>query len=124
MTKKTKSAVKAKTTLLCWTQGYRPFICGGNVNAPIGAEFEVGELHDIGRGYKAYLIPAGAPGKPDLVAESTTGAVVGNSLKEVREDISKAKLSVMRKQIAQAKLQMKEVHPLTPDELWQALGDV
>jgi hypothetical protein len=36
--------------MLIWTTAYRPFIMGGNVNAPIGIKVEVGEKIHVGKG--------------------------------------------------------------------------
>lgn len=74
-------------TLRIWTMGYFPFTMGGQVYRPIGANVLVNEesLFDVGRGIQAYLIVS--PSGKTVVAEKRSGAIIGNSIEEVRADV-------------------------------------
>jgi hypothetical protein len=99
-----------------WTEAYSPFICGGDVNAPISAEVEVGEPICLDYGIIVYLVPS--PKGEIFVAESTTGAFVGTSLERVRKDIATADPKVMRNQLAKAKERVQKATVLTKEKFW------
>jgi hypothetical protein len=71
-----------------WTRAYRPFLMGGNVNAPIICDVPVSGPFDIGGGQQGYL--AVSPKGHTFVAESVTGAIVGSTIKDVKTDIATA----------------------------------
>ena len=103
--------------MLIWTQGYSPWILGGDVHAPVGAEIAVGECYDLGGGFKGYLVASPLTGET-YVAEATTGAIVGSSLKEVRADISAADADTMTRQVEEAAEQVKRVRVEPAKEFW------
>ena len=102
-----------------WTRSYRPFILGGDVNAPVASMVEAQGPFPLGKGYKGYLIVA--PNGKTWVAESTTGALVGPTLDEVRADIKAAKPSVMKAQIEDAKIQVEKAYLVPAKEFWTKL---
>jgi hypothetical protein len=102
-----------------WTTNYRPFILGGDVNAPIMADVPVSGPFDIGQGFQAYL--AVGPNGKTFVAESITGAIVGSTIEQVREDVASGKKSDMDKQIEDAKKMVLRAYEATPEELWKRL---
>lgn len=105
----------AKITV--WTEAYRPWIVGGNCNAPICTTADVGEPMDIGHGMTAFVVVS--PRTDDTyVAESTTGAFVGASIREVREDVAAADAAVMRKQLKDASIRFKKADAVAPELFW------
>ncbi len=104
-----------------WTEAYRPFMMGGDVNAPICALLEVDGPFDLGGGINGYL--ATSPTGTIHVAEETTGAFVGMSIDQVREDIATADPAVIREQLAGAIERAKEATPFEEDEFWGMLQE-
>ncbi len=102
--------------MLIWTEAYTPFIMGGDVNAPICTEVEVGELIDVGSGFYAYEIES--PSGDFYVVESETGAFIGTSILEVVIDISEGDPEVMRQQIEAAAERAKQAKPLSNEKFW------
>lgn len=103
--------------MLVWTEGYSPFIMGGDVNAPIGADIEVGEKIPLGKGIFGYLVASPISGET-FVAEAETGAFVGPTIERVRADIEAADEDVMADQIVAAKERLKKVRTLDAHEFW------
>ena len=103
-----------------WITNYRPFIMGGDVNAPIMCEVEILGEYDLGKDYTGWLfvIPSGKT----FVAESITGAIIGNTLEMVREDIAEGNPQVMEQQINDAKEIVKKAYMGTEEEFWKRLG--
>jgi hypothetical protein len=99
-----------------WIPAYRPFILGGDVNAPVSAEVD-GSSIDLGRGFKGYLVKTPAGGT--VVAEAKSGGIVGQSLDQVLIDVREANLSVMRKQVREAVETSKRATKLPPDQFWK-----
>jgi hypothetical protein len=88
-----------------WTYGHRPFVMGGSVNYLLACNVECSGPHKLGKGYEGYV--ATAPNGKTFVAESLTGAIVGDTLESVRADIKAAKPAVMRKQVDDALARMR-----------------
>ena len=101
-----------------WTLQYRPFTMGGNVHQPVKCDVEVDGPHDLGGGYQGYI--ATAPDGRALVAEATSGAIVGPTLEAVRSDVADADPAVMADQVAKAIAQRASAAVLTPDEFWKS----
>lgn len=102
-----------------WTEAYRPFIMGGDCNAPIICDVPVTGPFDLGRGYQGFL--AVSPNGKTFVAESFTGAIVGSTLNGVREDIEDADAMVMEEQIAHARKRVLQAATVSRDEFWKML---
>jgi hypothetical protein len=102
-----------------WTRAYHPFIMGGDVNAPSACEVEVSGPYDIGRGMQAYL--AVSPNGKTFVAESVTGAIVGPTLDQVREDVRTADPEIIEQQMEYALKEVKKAYTLSQQEFWQDL---
>jgi hypothetical protein len=115
--KRGRPKTQPPTKLKIWTQGYQPFIMGGDVHAPLGAEVEVGPIVEVGKGIQVRVVQA-PPGK-ECVAEVTTGAIVGTSLEMVRDDIAVAAPAVILQQLEQAKQELLKVRWLTAEEFWR-----
>lgn len=109
--------------MLIWTEGYRPWIMGGDVNAPLGVEVDVSALSpiDLGRGVQVYEIKF--PNDSVAIVEASSGAIVGSQLEQVREDMASAELEVVQQQINQARVRAARVNALPQDQflqLWKA----
>ena len=105
--------------MLIWTEAYRPFLMGGDVNAPISTEVEVGEPIDVGSGIRVYLIVA--PNGSEYVAESISGAFVGIDVEEVKRHVADGDPEVMTRQIEAAKKRVQKATPLDPEDFWSML---
>ena len=99
-----------------WTAAYSPFIMGGDVNAPIATEVEVGDPIDLGGGIKGFVVVS--PKGRIHVAEASTGAFVGTDVDKVKADIAAGDPAVMKKQLAEAKEQFKNANHLEPEAFW------
>jgi len=102
-----------------WMPNYRPFILGGDCRAPIVVEIDVAGEYDLGLGYSGWLIIS--PNGKTFVAESETGAIVGNTITEVRQDIATADPEIIRKQIENAKITVSKAYIGTIEEFWKIL---
>jgi hypothetical protein len=102
-----------------WTEAYRPFIMGGDCNAPIICDVPVDGPFDLGAGYQGFL--AVSPNGETFVAESVTGAIVGATVKTVREDIATAEKAVMDSQIEWAKKRVLKACVVSRTEFWRLL---
>ena len=103
-----------------WTLEYVPFVMGGSVWQPIYCDIEIQGTYDLGKGYKGHLVVA--PNGKTFVAESETGAFVGPTIDAVRKDIKKATKKVMKQQIEDAKVQVKNAKEVKPEEFWRKLS--
>lgn len=103
--------------IIIWTNAYSPWIMGGNVNAPIGVKAEVGEPIKTPKGFKLYEIMS-PNRKITVIAEATTGAIVGNSVEQVKEDIRIGDRKIMRNQIKEAEKKLKTVRVVSEQEFW------
>ena len=109
---KTKSSNKRKI----WTMGYFPFTMGGSVNRPMITEVEIIEEKPIGKGFKAFSFKT--PKGTTIIAESITGAIVGQSFKEVKKDVAEATKKVMNEQIEEGKEKLKYGTHMSNDEFF------
>jgi len=102
-----------------FTLGYFPFTMGGDVWQPICIEVEADGPHDLGDGYKGYVVTA--PNGRTFIAEATSGAFVGPDLETVKTDIQLGDKEMMTKQVAAAVKQSKQAKDLTPEKFWSML---
>jgi len=103
--------------IIIWTAAYRPFIMGGNVNAPIATTYDVvGEPIDLGKGIKVWVIVS--PKGTIHIADAETGAFVGDNLDQVKTDVAEADEEVMKQQLVDAKVKLKGATHLPPDKFW------
>lgn len=103
--------------MLIWTEGYRPFIMGGDVNAPLGVEMDGGEPINIGHDIMVHEIKF-SDGRT-AIAEATTGAIVGTNLQTVRADVAAANPAVMQQQVQAAGQLVPRVQRLSESEFLQ-----
>jgi hypothetical protein len=89
---------------------------GGDVNAPICTEVEVGQRYYVGGGFYAYEIES--PSGDTYVVESETGAFIGTSILDVILDIAEGDPKEMAKQIEAAKERLKKATPLSNGKFW------
>jgi hypothetical protein len=102
--------------LKMWTKSYRPFVMGGSVNYLVGCELETPEEVDLGKGVVGYVVLT--PKGSTAIAEKTSGAIVGTSLQDVREDIDSCGAEMMADQLAAACCQVKDVRWVSPEKFW------
>ncbi len=106
--------------MIIWTEAYRPFIMGGDVYAPISTEVDDKRLATARfrkQGVSVCLVPNPAGGI--VVAEQTTGAIVGNDFRTVTGDLNEADPEVVAKQLAEAAKRRKKCTALPPNEFWR-----
>jgi hypothetical protein len=104
-------------TIKIWCSSYRPFICGGDVNQPLATKMSAEGPMDLGKGVKAYLVKA-ANGK-QYVVDAASHGIVGDSLEQVRKDVAKADIKVIRRQIKEAKERGKTAKFVTAEKFWE-----
>jgi len=102
-----------------FTLEYVPFVMGGNVWQPMATTVKADGPHDIGNGYKAYVVTA--PNGKTFIAESTSGAFVGPDLETVKTDIQLGDPDIMKKQVKNAVVQSKQAREVDQDEFWRKL---
>lgn len=103
-----------------WTLGYFPMTMGGRVWRPMRAKIPVTGPHDLGKGFEGYLCLG--PGGATEVAESTSGAIVGDTLEAVRADIAACDdVDLMRKQCQSATARLTDVVDVEPDDWWRRI---
>lgn len=103
--------------IVMWTYVYKPFILGGRCNQPTGCEIEVGEELYFGNDYYGYEVKT--PSSKTLIVEKTSGAIIGSSLKDVRDDVTNGNKKVMEDQIKYACNEAKEVNIISQEEFWK-----
>lgn len=111
-----------KEKLKVFTLAYFPFTMGGRVWRPMACEIEFENYdgpHDLGGGYRGYIITA--PNGATFIAEADSGGFVGPSLKMVRQDIENGDPAVMKQQVEDALRQSKEAEVVDTDEFWRKL---
>lgn len=102
---------------LIWTKAYSPFIMGGDVHAPIGAVVACMPV-PLHKDFKGLL--ATNPNGTEIIAERSTGAIIGKSIKQVNKDIDACNdINIMKQQIEDAKKLVKRVRIVSPDEFWK-----
>lgn len=83
-----------------WTYFQNPFSVGGNTHQAKGFEFQGKKKVDLGKGYFGYGLKS--PKGTTIIVESRSGAIIGNSIKMVKNDIQKGDFEVMKNQIDRA----------------------
>lgn len=101
-----------------WTEAYRPWMMGGDCNAPIICDVPVDGPFDLG-GSQCFL--ATSPSGKTFVAEGITGAIVGPNIEIVRSDIEAVDETVVEGQIARAKIRVLRADTVSQDEFWRLL---
>jgi hypothetical protein len=111
-----KDDTDKKRRITIWTQAYRPFICGGDVHAPVATHAD-GQPLIIGRGFRGYAVKNPVGGF--VIVEAKSGGIVGRDLKSIRRDVESASITLMRKQVREAVGKSKQAVLVEPDEFWQ-----
>ena len=106
-----------KMKIKVWTECYRPFVMGGDVWHSISTEHECTGpyMYDT---FKLYIAKNPITGQIHIV-EGESGAFVGTSLDEVKNDIKTADLEIMKKQLIAAMKRGQDADPLTNSEFWK-----
>ena len=110
-----------RDSIVMWTEATRPWRMGGDVHQPVGVDVHVNTPIDVGYGISVYVVVV--PDGRIAIVESQSGAIVGGSLKQVKQDIAKGAHNAMSRQIRRARKRREQVDVLNPDEfysLWSA----
>lgn len=101
-----------------WTEAYSPFVMGGDVNAPIMTEVEVGDPVLLDHDVKVYCVTS--PSGENFMAEGHTGAFVGkwDDLAEIINDVANASPEVLEKQFDTARERVKLAREIEPLKFW------
>ena len=95
---------------------------GGPVRQPVKTDVDpTSGPHDLGQGYEGYIITT--PTGNTRVAEAITGALVGDTLDDVRRDVANANPETMRDQVAAAAQHFRNAKTLTPAEFWRLMKE-
>ncbi len=125
MSTKTKTQYKVfrvtKRWLKVWTWGYFPFTIGGRCNREIATMVQARGPYDLGLGYKGYI--AKSPNGRTYIAEATTGAFIGSTLVEVRDDIATGDREIMKRQVADSAKSVANAQVLKSDDFWKLLSE-
>ncbi len=89
-----------------WTIRHRPFVMGGRVDSAVSTEVKIIEEKQIGKGFYGFSFKT--PKGTLKIAESITGAIVGDSFEEVISDIKNAPLKIIKQQIEDVKRELKK----------------
>ena len=103
-----------------WTMCYSPFVMGGDCWSAIIAEVECSEEVDLGRGIKGRVAVSPLDFKV-YICESETGAIIGNEMTAVLEDIRVADEAVMAKQMEDARKCVAKARRLTEEQFWETM---
>lgn len=106
--------------LKIWTRAYRPFILGGNCHYQLSTTVEVDKAVSLGKGFKGHIVTA--PNGETLIAEATSGGLVGPDLKSVRKDVKEGPKEVMVEQIAEGVKLREKSEEVEPEKFWQMMG--
>lgn len=105
--------------MLIWRRQYRPFIFGGSPERLVKCEYPADDgPHDLGGGFTGYLITTPKKHRT-YVVESTSGAILGDSLEMVRGDIAVGDQMFMTVQIADACQQRELADFISVDEFFR-----
>lgn len=100
-----------------WTMYYNAFTMGGSCERPMLAEVDCTGPYDLGKGYIGYIAVSPLTANT-YVVESTTGAIVGNALGQVKYDIAVASEEVMKSQIEDACKLVSKAEHITAEVFW------
>lgn len=99
-----------------FSRAYRPVTFNGKTYFLIKAKVDAKGPYNIGNGFEGYIV---TNGKIKFIAEATTGAAIGKTLKEVREDIKNGDMKLMKEQIKEAKKSLKEAKSVSVKKFWE-----
>ena len=102
-----------------WTKQYRPFVMGGDVRRNIRCDLPAEGPHDLGQDYLGYIVTS--PGGRTFVAEKNSGAIIGDTLEAVRQDIREGDPALMARQVEEATKARDEAVTVEPEEFWSCL---
>ena len=103
---------------MIWTTRNNPFSLGKKIDY-VGCVLNCKGPFDLGKGYKGWV--AIAPNGKKFVAEHETGAIIGNSLKQVKDDIAAGDEEVIREQMVEALKNLQRVQIVSTDQFWSGL---
>ena len=99
-----------------YTECYQPFRMGGDLRQPISCTVEALGPFDIGKGFEAYVVCD--PDGKTVVAEAISGGLVGDTIENVRKDVSEGNDAAMARQLDEGKEVMARSRHIEADEFW------
>lgn len=99
-----------------WTWGYFPFTIAGNEERPVKCNLSVVGPFDLGYGYMGHITIS--PKGNTYIVESSTGGIIGDSVKKVKNDIETGDPEVMRRQIVESRMNMEKAERVSFKEFW------
>jgi hypothetical protein len=109
--------MKGEIMMIAWTYFYNPFVMGGSTWQPEGCELEKTERIDLGAGFFGYKYVS--PKGKTIIVEEKSGAIIGNSVEEVKNDIANSVIKVMTKQVEDACQTVKTVKVISQEKFWE-----
>ena len=112
------STARQLITKFIWVTGYNAFVMGGSTNYIFGAELKALPV-SLGKGFKGLVVTS--PNGTVRVAEFETGAIVGDSVEQVKQDIREGDKALMLNQVKAAQQQLdtwRKVIAKSPEEFW------
>ena len=107
------------TTIRIWTECYRPFLMGGDVNRPIATTVEATDPVSLGKGHQGFIVVS--PKGNTYIIEKESGGIIGDNLEEVKRDIKLGDKDVMNRQVQKAKTRGLTAENMSADEFWKLM---
>jgi hypothetical protein len=104
-----------------WIKPRSPFTLDGKVKEPLCTEIEVGQRFDLGKGIFGFVLMSPLTGE-SVVAETSTGMIVGLDIKSVRKAVQCGDEESIRKQLEGGLQRYKCARLVSNDEFWQAIA--
>ena len=114
----TKPKMKQKPIRI-YTEYYRPFGMGGDLNRPIATVVKLNELIECNKGITIGRVTS--PLGRHYFVDPISGGIVGDNLRTVKSDIAKGDIKVIKKQISDAKKRREKAQLLTNEEFWKLI---
>lgn len=105
-----------------WTRAYRPFIMGGNVNAPIACKLECTAALSVVDGVYVHAVisPKGTP----FFVESRSGGIVGSDLDAIRKDAETVSVDELLLQIEEQRQYGLTAAEVNESEFWGMMREL
>lgn len=100
---------------IVWTYFWSPFSFGRN-RQPTGCEMKVTDRYELGKGFYGYKIVSN--NNTVIIVEDKSGAIIGNNLNEVMNDIENSDVALMNNQIEDAIHILESVKIISEEEFW------
>lgn len=89
----------------------------GASSTNISAEVEVTGPYPLGKGFSAYIAKSPVDGSTHVV-EAKSGAFIGSTLAQVRNDVKSGTVKEMKAQVEEAILESNHTERITAEDFW------